>query len=579
MAEQAPAIASPQPEPLPQESPVVPQRRWNLRPLIMLCTVVSLLALVALPIAFVILQAIFPHITRSSFSEPLSALLPALREPELLGLIKNTALMGMGVVIGSALLAIPLGALRALTRVPGAALWDVIFLVPFLIPPYIAALSWAMTLQPGGYMQQLTGMRAGGFLFSYWGIVFVMVLNVFPVVYFAVSRTMATVGGSLASVARVSGASQWRSFFSITLPLSIPGIAAGLLVVFALTIEEYGTPATLGTQAGYEVLVTAIHRRFSDWPIDMPGAAVLSLILVIMAMVAFYFQHWLVNRRSYTTVSGKSRHVERVSLGRWQYPVLGLFALVAIISVVIPIAAVIATSFASTISRGLTMSNFSWRHYQTVFENGSGAMGALGTSISMATIAALITGILGALISYLVVRVRCRGHNVLDFLSLLPNTMPGIVVAVGLILAWNHPWWPFTVYNTGAMLVLAYCCLLLPYPVRYANACFQQVSPNLEAAALVSGAGFTRMFISIHVPILMPHLLVAMLLVFAIASRELVASLMVTPPGTQTVSTFVFGQFEQGSPGVGMAMSVIAIFSTTALLLAVTLFSRKRLEN
>lgn len=546
--------------------------RW-----MVLVTALILVVLVGFPLATVVLQAIFPDLTDGSLAGAFSLFEPTLSDPELLGLIANTLKLAFAVVLGCALIAIPLGALRALYKVPGGAIWDVIFLIPFLIPPYIAALAWMMTLQLRGYSEQLIGLNADSFLFSFWGITFVMILNVFPVVYFAMSRTLVAVGGRFAAVGRVCGAGPWRSFLTLTLPLSIPGITASLLLVFVLTIEEFGTPATLGAQSGYYVLVTGIHQRFADWPLDIPGATILSLVLVIMAMAAFFFQHWLVTRRSYVSVTGKPVPMEPQELGIWKWPVFGFFSLIAFLSVIVPIGAVVATASTGTITGGLSWDNLSSRHFEALLANQGGAMEALVTSLSLASGAAIVTGILGALIGYLVVRAKARGHRVLDLLSLLPNTMPGIVVAVGLILVWNNSAWPIQVYNTWAMLLLAYACLLLPYPVRYANASFRQISESLEDAARVSGAGFFRMFTRILLPALAPSLIVAMLLVFAIASRELVASLIVAPPGMSTVSTFVFGQFEQGSPGVGMAMSVVAIFTTTALLLALTVFSRKRL--
>src|SRR5690606_21638603 len=116
--------------------------------------------------------------------------------------------------------------------------WDVLMLVPFMIPPYIATLGWIMALQPRGYLFQLFGFDLAPFLFSIWGIIFVMTLNTFPVIYFAVWRTVETVGSHYADVARVFGASGWKAFFRITLPLSTPGLAASLLLVFAMAIEE-----------------------------------------------------------------------------------------------------------------------------------------------------------------------------------------------------------------------------------------------------------------------------------------------------------------------------------------------------
>ncbi|WP_447927736.1 ABC transporter permease [Vreelandella sp. EE27] len=539
--------------------------------------VVALLLLVGLPLAYIVLQAVFPNLSRGEFSEAFSLFVPTLSDPALLTLLWNTLRLGVMVVMACAVLAVPLGALRALTRVPGGAAWDLIFLIPFMIPPYIAALSWMLSLQPRGYVEQLVGLEASSFLFSFSGIVFVMTLNVFPVVYFAVSRTMMSVGGRYASAARVCGASRFQALWRVTLPLSTPGIAASLLLVFALTIEEFGTPATLGAQSGYYVLVTGIHQRFSDWPIDIPGAAVLSLLLVMLAMAAFYLQHYLVTRRSFVSQTGKPVTLERAELGPWKWPVVVFFSLVAFVSVCVPILAVLATALTGTLSGGLTLDNLSLRHFEALFANRSGALQALSTSLSLAIGAALLTGVLGALVGYLVVRAQVRGKGVLDLLSLLPNTLPGIVVAVGLILAWNQSYWPIQVYNTSAMLLLAYACLLLPYPVRYASAAFRQMGESLEAAARVCGAGFVTTFRRILLPALAPSLLVSMLLVFAIASRELVASIMVAPAGVSTVSTFVFGQFEQGSPGVGMAMSAVAIFTTTALLVALTVFSRKRL--
>ena len=168
-----------------------------------------------------------------------------------------------------------------------------------------------------------------------------MVLNVFPVVYFAVSRTMMSVGGRYASAARVCGAGKWQALWRVTLPLSTPGIAASLLLVFALTIEEFGTPATLGAQAGYRVLVTGIHQRFSDWPIDIPGAAVLSLLLVMLAMAAFS-RPALAGERGVRLSArpASQRRGERAELGKWKWPTLVLFSAVAFISVAVPLLAV-----------------------------------------------------------------------------------------------------------------------------------------------------------------------------------------------------------------------------------------------
>ncbi|PAS93284.1 MAG: ABC transporter permease [Candidatus Dactylopiibacterium carminicum] len=540
---------------------------------LLLLTLSALGAIVVLPIGAVLLQAIFPDLAQGSWARPLAHLGETLSNSALLELIGNTLRLGACVVLLSALLGIPLGCLRGLCRVPGARFWDLLFLLLFMIPPYIAALGWILLLQPAGYLQQLAGSHLGGFLFSFSGVVFVMTLNVFPVVYFAVSRGMAGSAGRLAEVGRVFGGNPWRCFWRISLPLALPGIAASLLLVFAMAIEEYGTPAVLASNAGFFVLVTGIERRFSDWPIDLPGASLLSVLLVVMAMFAFIAQRRLTAGRSYETLTGKPGEQAPRELGAWKLPALALFAATASVASIAPLFSILATAFSGTLSGGLSVANLSTRHFEAILTQGGNATRALLTSLSLGLGAAMLTGLLGLLVAYCVVRLRTRGRAIIDALSLLPNTMPGVVVGVGLILAWNQGFWPATPYNTWVILLLAYCCLFLPYPVRYANAALQQIGENLEAAARVHGAGMVVTLRRILLPLVWPSLGAAMLLVFAIASRELVASLLLAPTGVQTVSLFIWRQFEQGSVGQGMAMSSVTIALTTSVMLLV---SRKR---
>ncbi len=253
----------------------------------------ALALLVALPVAFVGLQAIFPALNQGSFAHPFAAVKATLDEAGTWPLLGNTLRFGLAVAAGSLALGVPLGALRGLVRLPGARLWDLLFLAPFLIPPYLGALGWMLLLQPNGYLQQLVGIELGGFLFSFPGIATAMTLSVFPVVYFSVSRAMMQTGGRLAQVARVCGATPWRAFLRVTLPLAAPAIAASALLAFTMAIEEFGIPSALGARAGFSLLVTSIEARFSDWPIDLPGAAVLSSLLALTALLAFYAQRRL----------------------------------------------------------------------------------------------------------------------------------------------------------------------------------------------------------------------------------------------------------------------------------------------
>ena len=244
----------------------------------------------------------------------------------------------------------------------------------------------------------------------------------------------------------------------------------------------------------------------------------------------------------------------------------------------VPLLAILATALSRTISGGLAFDNISFNNFILVFSNSAGAVGALVNSFSLGIGTALITGLIGVMAAYTVVKTKIRGRIAIDTLTIIPNALPGIVVAVGLILAWNMPWLPATPYNTALILLLAYCCILLPQPVRYTTAAFQQIGDNLEAAARVFGASGLTAFRRILLPLVFPSLASAMLLVFALASRELVASVVVAPVGMQTIATFIWRQFEQGSIGLGMAMAFIAILITTLLpLLLLTLLRRSGL--
>lgn len=533
-----------------------------------LITVALLIVLVALPLLFILLQALFPAFSQGSLAGAFSTLPVLLHDPALPALLVGTLKTGLGVALFSALVGVPLGTLRGLFQLPLARFWDLILLIPFLTPPYIAALSWMLALQQNGYVQQLTGLNLNNLLFSQTGIMLIMTLNIFPVVYFAVSRSMLASGQRLATVARVHGASAWQAFWHISLPMALPALAAGVLLAFTLAIEEFGVPAALGPRAGVVMLTVGIEQRLADWPIDLPGASLLSVVLVAIALAAFALQKQLTGNKEVTSITGKPAASSPVLLGRWKIPVMGLFSLVAFMVVVLPLSSLLLTALMSTLSGGLHLDNLTVRHFSALFAQQSEALSALSTSLGLALGAAAITGALGFLVAWLVVEGKMRGVKIIDALSLLPVALPGVVIGVGLILLWNRSFWPVSPYNSWAILLLSYCCILLPWPVRYVGSALKQIGGNLEPAARVHGASSLQALRHIILPLVLPSLLAAMLMVFAIASRELVTSLLLAPAGTQTVAVFIWRQFEQGSPGQGMAMASIALIASLILMLA-----------
>lgn len=541
-----------------------------------LLTVALLVVLVALPLLFILLQALFPHLAQGSLAGAFSPIPALLRDPQLPALLSGTLKIGLTVALLSALVGIPLGTLRGLFDLPLARLWDLVMLIPFLTPPYIAALSWMLALQHNGYLYQLIGFDLNDLLFSQNGIALVMTLNIFPVVYFAVSRSLLASGQHLAIVARVHGASALRAFWHITLPMMLPALAAGVLLSFTLAIEEYGVPAALGSRAGVVMLTVGIEERLADWPIDLPGSSLLSMLLVLVALAAYTLQRKLVGNKEVTSITGKPALNKGAQLGHWRWPAMVLFSLVAFVVVIMPMSSMLLSALLSTLSGGIRLENFTLRHFSALFAQHGDALDALSTSLGLAFAAALITGVLGFLAAWLVVVRKIRGAVFIDGLSLLPAVLPGVVVGVGLILLWNQPFWPVTPYNSWPILMLSYCCLLLPWPVRYVGSALKQLGGNLEPAARVHGASQFQALRYIVLPLVFPSLLAAMLMVFAIGSRELVTSLLLAPAGMQTVSVFIWRQFEQGSVGQGMAMATIAITTGLTLMLSALALMQRR---
>jgi len=531
-------------------------------------TLALLVMLVALPLSFIALQAVFPLFSAGVLTGAFSGVQTLLAEPQLPTMLGGTLQVGIGVALVSALIGFPLGVARGLLNLLLPRLWDVLFLVPFLTPPYIAALSWMLVLQTNGYLQQLTGISLNDLLFSKTGIVLVMALNIFPVVYFAVSRSLLASGQRLAMVARVHGASAGRAFWHITLPMLSPSLAAGMLLAFTLAIEEFGVPAALGTRAGVQMLTTDIEKKLADWPVDLSGASMLSVVLVFIALSAWAIQKKLTGHHDVTSITGKPTENTGADAGVFTLPIVVLMGAVGILAAILPGVSMALSGVLGTLSGGVSFENVTLSHYGALFSQQGDALSALGTSLSLALATALFTGALGLLASWLVVVQKIKGRGVLDALSLMPAALPGIVVGVGLILLWNRPFWPVSPYNSWVILLLSYCCLLLPWPVRYVGSALRQLGGNLEPAARVHGASAFQALRLIVMPLVSPALLAAMLMVFAIASRELVTSLLLAPAGTQTVSVFIWRQFEQGSVGQGMAMATVTLLTGLGLMLS-----------
>lgn len=533
-------------------------RELHLRYVMMYGSSFILLVVVALPVIAIVLYAIFPHLNEGSFAAPFSSFGKQFGSVALVGATFNSVALACGVIVWTLVIALPLALVRQSLRARWGRMVDMLLMVPLLIPPYIGSMAWIQLGQSHGFIEQWFDFNFHQLLFSPVGLSLVMGLHLFPLTYASANTALAATGRGYMEAAMIYGANTWQRFSKIRLPLIMPALVASSLMNFVLSIEEFGTPDIIGRRFGFEVMVTAIHNKLSDWPIDLSGAAILSLLLIVLAVIA-YQCYRLLNARYCTHLDGAQ--IGTLGSGHSSYLLVKLVFFVFWIglSVGLPLLAITLSALMKTQSGGLHWNNLSLGAFVQLFSGVSDATQALLTSLSLAFAAALLCSLIALVASYTLIRLRPKGGQVLELLTVLPNAIPGMAVAVGLILTWNQPFWHWSPYNSLAILLLAYLCLMLPYPMRMLTAALRRYPASLDEAGFINGANDWQVLWKILLPSLASVAFASGVIVFAISTRELVASLMLAPPGVETVATYVFNQFDQGAVNIGMAMSLVTI--------------------
>ncbi|HXP93102.1 MAG TPA: ABC transporter permease subunit [Candidatus Binatia bacterium] len=482
----------------------------------------------------------------------------------------NTITLGLLVALFSLVLGASLAAVEATMPPAGAAFVFPLVLVPYLLPPYLTGLAWNALLQQNGLVFLATGWQpawATALLYSLPGIALVMASHLYPLVYLMFRGYQQNRSARLLWSARVHGASQAYAFRRVVIPDVLPVVAATSLLTFIAGIEEFGVPSVLGGYAGITVLTTQVQEVTAVWPVDLGKGAAYSLVLLVLAAGAWV--PFRIFSRERTTDASAARRSGKTSL--WG---TCAFSLCGLVTAVVPVAAVITLSLMRAQTNGLRAGNFTFAHFAAIAAPESGARAAFWTSLQLAFETTLAAAILGFAVAY---ALRCggRGTVALDLASALPNAAPGIVLAVGIILVWNAPWNPLPVYNHLGILLVGYTTVVFPTALRYAQLGLAKIPARWEWAAAVHGADPLRTLWAVVVPLARPAVVAGMPILFGLAMRELVMSIMLQPPGVQTISTYVLAQFEQGDIGNSMAMAVTGVFTSAAIIGAFEFFGSK----
>lgn len=525
-----------------------------------------LVFLILCPVASIFIKAVTAE-GRLDFSYA-AAILSESKNAEMIG---NSLLLGLLVVLLSTVIAMPLAYLFARTDLSRHKSFDILFLIPFMTPPYIASMGWILFMQKRGLLSQMVPYLPDGFppFFTLGGLVLVMSLHIFPFMVTILRNAMENIPSSLEEAAAVLGAGWSMRMRKILLPLLSGSYAIGALLVFVKTLSEYGTPYTLGRRIGFDVFTTDIHRYAAVAPISFGSAAVLASVLVTICLLLWMVQHRITASTSYRLVSGKGQRLRLMPLrGLTRWCAWGYVSCILFLSIGIPYFSVITTSLIKLRGFGMAAGNFTLAHYSELFAaDENDALAAMGNTLLTGFAAATVCAVLGTAIVVVIRRAR-RGGALMEAVSLLPEMLPGIVLVIGVMLFYNAIYAFLPLYNTLGILIVTYVILFLPFTVQYVTASFSQISASLLEAARVLGAGPFYIFRRITFPLLLKGIAAGWMMTFIISLRELVAPSLIAPPNTLVISTFIMREFEQGSVSLGMCMAVLCTALTvTALLL------------
>src|SRR6476620_6462229 len=528
--------------------------RLRLEHIVMGGAILCLVVLVVLPLLSLLLGSIRGGergMSLDNFAEVLSGRL-------YINALKNSLILGAWTGLFSLVIGVSLAWAVSRTDVPGKALIQLTASLSYLSPPFLTAIAFVYLFSPNAglinvLVRDVLGLPFLTFnIFSMTGLVLVTVLHTFPFVYLLASSALLSVDASYEEAAQILGASKMRTAISITAPLVAPAILSGTLLAFVNALALFGSQAIIGLPARIFTLPTRIYALF-DYPPEYGLASALSLVLVLITVVALYLQRAFLARRSYVTLAGKGSRPQLMQLGALRWPMLGVVVVIFIVSIGAPYATLIAVSFSKSWGldfwKGLTLAN-----YKFILFDYNVTQRAILNSLMLATAAATIAVILGAVIGWIDLRTRIPGRRFLDYAALIPLGLPGIVVAVALIQFWLAM--PIALYGTLAILLLAYVGRYIPLGVRAANSSLRQIDPSLEESAQILGASWMTTMREITLPLIRPGLFAGWLLVFVPVIQELSASILLFSSCSITLAVAVYNLYETGyiEPVAALAM-------------------------
>ncbi|OMF69967.1 ABC transporter permease [Paenibacillus glucanolyticus] len=491
--------------------------------------------------------------------------------------LRNTVFIVIGSTVLSLVLGTALAWIVAYTDIRNKSALHMGILLCFILPSYVLTLSWSsFTGSQGwlaGVLQWIHPGLAPWSMYSLGGIVFVMGIHHFPLVYMFTLDVLRKIPRDLEWAARAGGAGRMEVFRRITLPLALPGLTAGGLLVFLASLDNFGIPAFLGTPVNISVLSTLIYEEIIGFgPSAFARGASLSVLLGVTAVVGSLLQ-WMLLRKNHASDTMQPDLAPRYALGRMGKPLtLAIWSALLLITIV-PLSSMFSMSFKRAYGLGLTRANMTLDNYKYILFENERVWQAIQNSLVLALVTMLACLIIGSGFAYIRVRKPNPFNKMAELATAVPYTLPGIVFALSMILVWMEPipGWNPGIYGTMTILFIAYICRFLILQIRSSVTSFMQLDSSMEEAARISGAGFWRKWTAVLLPLLLPGILTGGMLVFLTALTELTVSALLYSSGSQTIGVTIFSFEQAGDTLYSTALSslIVALIAAGGVILLI----------
>ena len=476
-------------------------------------------------------------------------------------LLRSMMVCSMTMVF-SAIIGVFIAYIMTRYNVPGKNILHVLIIMSLMSPPFIGAYSWIVLLGRNGLLAR--AMDAIGLtaptIYGRNGIIFVFTLHLFPYVYLYTSGAMNSIDSSLEEAAENLGMNKLRRIMTITIPVVMPSILAGCIMVFMTSLADFGTPMLLGE--GYTVLPVLVYNEYmSESAVDPYMASALSVIIVACSLVMLGIQKLVVDKKNYTMST--LRPPQETKLRGWRRALAALPIYLVLFFALLPQVVVICQSFVERSFSGMVQ-GINLNNYRTILSR-------LGTNIfntyafSLAAIVFII--VIGILVSYILVRKKGKVANIIDTLIMFPYVIPGSVLGIGLIVAFNRK--PLVLVGTASIMIISYIVRKLPYTVRSGSAFLYQMDPSIEEASINLGVSPMKTFFTVTTRMMLPGVMSGAVLSWITCINELSSSIMLYSGKTSTIAVAIYQEVTRMSDGTAGALATILTVTTILSLLIV----------